>query len=696
MKRIIIPICLFAISLLIPFAIHAQVPAGVTPAIGIPIFVPDNITTLTGTNRYCQLTAGGSSGNHNVANCNTWLPPNQNNVTGTPTAYSHSIINTGSNDTYACVSYWNGSSYVAFSPAVYLNTIPSIPDWNETTDGQLRVIKLGDERSGGYNSPDGGINSSVSTYYFQPTDEENVLILYFSFVSQAPSHSLNQNPYFRIEVTNAATGAFITTNSMHSTFLVNPPQTNTNGVVSGTPHPCAHDIGDKRRVCPDNPSRVWCDWMPIAFDFRALVGQTISVRLMVADCSPEFHYAYAYYTGRGMKGEIDIQACGDDNVTLSVPWGFNDYQWSINGVRDFDLDGLRDISRTRNTSETEFSCTMYSYTGAPFTYTATVNYYDLFPDFSYEQICDNCRYEVQFTNLSVVNKINNGGSVAQDIQFVEWDFGDGTTSTDINPLHIYDGPGPYEVNMVLYDNDNICSLDTTYTVTLDPACVEVHETTDSASTCEENLPYIYSPAILAPEDYPSWTTPGTYTLTYPEASNNGCDSVTTIHFNVKTPSVSISQIGDYCDEFSTTLRAVAEGDGLQYLWNTNDIGSDLAVLSPGDYSVTITDENGCKADAAFIVPACVPQIILPNSISPSDYNGLNDYLYLKQSNLIESIELYIFDRYGHQVYYTTDKFFRWGGTVNGKIYQDAIYQWVLIATDYNRITTMQKGWITTL
>ncbi len=43
-----------------------------------------------------------------------------------------------------------------------------------------------------------------------------------------------------------------------------------------------------------------------------------------------------------------------------------------------------------------------------------------------------------------------------------WDFGDGNFSTDVNPSHVYSGPGDYTVTLVVIDTNNCYISDTTY------------------------------------------------------------------------------------------------------------------------------------------------------------------------------------------------------------------------------------------
>ena len=53
-----------------------------------------------------------------------------------------------------------------------------------------------------------------------------------------------------------------------------------------------------------------------------------------------------------------------------------------------------------------------------------------------------------------------------------WDFGDNTTSAEINPTHSYSGPGNYQVTLTITDAYNNCSdnFSTTVTVNLSAKC----------------------------------------------------------------------------------------------------------------------------------------------------------------------------------------------------------------------------------
>lgn len=680
MEKIIKNVALFILLMFgLNLMVHAQVPPGVVPATGIPVLVPATLGELNVPNGYCQLTYGTSGLNRSSTSC-VPLTLTGHNV-GTQSPSSHFIINSGASDQLACIEN---------VPNIYLTTFPNIQFWDTLNYGVPRVMKMGDNNPGSYPSA-----SSAATYYFVPTEEQNVLVFWFAFVTQAAQHhNKTENALFRVEMTDV-NGNYITGDYQNSTFYI-IPETSTDPVV----HPCCQPLL-VRYTCPQtqmipsgNSPNMWADWVRLAFDLRPYMGQTVRLRVIVSECIYQAHYTYCYFTGYGLKGSIDVQACGDDNISLQAPKGFENYVWYINNAQVYSADGLSKLIRTRNTNETSFRCEMTSQTGAPFVFTAEVNYYDLFPDYTWEQLFDECENKVQFTNTSEIYKINNGGNEAQVLQYVLWDFGDGNTSTAINPLHYYAGTGPYDVRLTIWDADSICSLDTIYTITLQ----ESNNTTatDEVSTCEERLPYVYLNPLMGPNDHYSWTTEGVYTVTYPGEAWNGCDSIVSVTLTIERPQVRIEQMQDYCDVFSTELTTIVNMPNVEYLWSTEETSPSIIVTKHGTYSVTITDENECTANAFIKILACEPPVYIPSAITPSDKNTLNDCIKLHSANLISTIDFTIFDRFGGIVYRTLDKNFEWCGEVNGQLPLNVIYTYILIYTDDKGIEKLKKGTITVL
>ncbi len=568
-----------------------------------------------------------------------------NYTTGTMAA-SHSLITTGGNDPNAFIPNTN--------PTIYLQKLPT---WDGVPVTQ--VVRLNEPLGAGYTN----YHSAGIVYKFIPDSINNILNVYFAFVMNLPHQNWNENPIFQIRVLNSTNqliypGAY---------YLLST------GYTAGTPpiytnHPSAQTVQWYNCGSGDN-NVIWRDWTPIAFDLRDFVGQEVILEIVTANCIYSQHYGYSYLTAKCLEGRLTATSCEGEDLIVTAPNGFADYTW-------YDIDGneigwAERYYTPRDTNMTYARCVMHSRTGAEIEMDINITYYDLTSQFDYTQIKDECNYKIQFENTG-------------------WDFGDGSPlSTEVNPLHIYDNPGTYNVRCVLFDPDNVCADTITQVVVVDPdATIQAH-TTDVVRTCQENLPYVYN------ADY-SFPQAGTYQVVFPGAAWNGCDSLVDVTLIVENPQVVIQQQGDYCDQFSSNLIAETEAQEPTFIWNDGSTLGSLVITAPGTYSVTVTDISGCVAQDAIVIPACVPNIVLPNTISPSDENGLNDYFYLPQKNLVERVEISIFDRYGTMIFHTFDKDFKWGGDVYGKIYFNATYNYVIYVTDYNGITTIHKGSITIL
>lgn len=98
--------------------------------------------------------------------------------------------------------------------------------------------------------------------------------------------------------------------------------------------------------------------------------------------------------------------------------------------------------------------------------------------------------------------------------------------------------------------------------------------------------------------------PGTYSVT---VMKNGCyasSAVVTVNdYTVTVPTITASGPTTFCSGGSVTLSA---SSGTAYLWNTGATGSSINVTSAGNYSVTITDNNGCQVNSSPIATMVSP------------------------------------------------------------------------------------------
>lgn len=89
------------------------------------------------------------------------------------------------------------------------------------------------------------------------------------------------------------------------------------------------------------------------------------------------------------------------------------------------------------------------------------------------------------------------------------------------------------------------------------------------------------------------------TLNLVETGLNGCDSTTLVHITV-SDLVDFEIEGEtvFCAGESTVLNA---GNQTTYLWSTGEESATIIVDSTGSFSVTVTDELGCEAEASVQV-----------------------------------------------------------------------------------------------
>lgn len=192
----------------------------------------------------------------------------------------------------------------------------------------------------------------------------------------------------------------------------------------------------------------------------------------------------------------------------------------------------------------------------------------------------------------------------------------------------------------------------------------------------------------------------TQTGDYTHALTNrfGCDSVVILHLTITEadPTLHIvSSTADFCEDQKAELLAVSTLNN--YLWNTGETTPNITVTAPGIYSVTVTSGN-CHTEARYTIEACQYQLVLPNVITPSKSDGVNDWFYIPEINTaaFNTFEISIFNRWGEQVFYSTDKNFRWNGEFNGKIHYNSVYNYIIRYTDANGKTFSVTGRLTVL
>ena len=242
---------------------------------------------------------------------------------------------------------------------------------------------------------------------------------------------------------------------------------------------------------------------------------------------------------------------------------------------------------------------------------------------------------------------------------------------------------------------------TNYSVTVTNA----YGCSNSASvevTVMDNTPQIYYDTICQGATYNNYgfslsaaeTADIEDTILVRTVSANGCESEITLYLTLLAPDV----------------VEIEEHAGQSFVWNG------VTYTEEGTYTQYFNNRYGCDSTVTLTLtfdgsvdpsfePDTIPfgeadslVIYLPNAITPTRNDGLNDYFCLPDAYkpLISSFEISIFNRWGTRVYHATDKNFRWDGRINGKIFFNNVYNYRIDCLDIIGRPYILRGTITVL
>lgn len=203
-----------------------------------------------------------------------------------------------------------------------------------------------------------------------------------------------------------------------------------------------------------------------------------------------------------------------------------------------------------------------------------------------------------------------------------WDFGDGTTSTAAAPTHTYTNVGTYTVYLIAIDSTTCNQRDTTSLVlTILPPNPTVPQMSPAkickGNSISLNINYpangmynwqpagqLSNPAVANPVAFPFSTT--IYTLTLIDTVCNVTETRTVL-VEVKDNTTKIVPSSSNTCNFNPIILSTNPLN-LTYHWSFAKTTPTVQVFSPGLYTVSTTDANGCKGfDSIRIsMPVTVP------------------------------------------------------------------------------------------
>jgi gliding motility-associated-like protein len=198
---------------------------------------------------------------------------------------------------------------------------------------------------------------------------------------------------------------------------------------------------------------------------------------------------------------------------------------------------------------------------------------------------------------------------------------------------------------------------------------------------------------------------GSYNVTVTDANN--CTETDAIGVNAPSPfTVSVIAINPNCIGDSTGAVAASSTGGvapMRYAWSTsvNDTAAFVERLTRGNYSVTLTDANGCQASgqAQLVDPTtdpagCQPDkfvVLVPTAFSPNGDN-VNDRL-VAIMRYVQKLEFAVYNRWGEQVYSNSNMIpgDGWDGTFRNVQQPVGVYVWSYNVTYINGVRASERG-----
>lgn len=217
------------------------------------------------------------------------------------------------------------------------------------------------------------------------------------------------------------------------------------------------------------------------------------------------------------------------------------------------------------------------------------------PHFDAEMIC--------FSDTTLF-KLTNPANV----QSVLWNFGDGNTSSSLEPVHIFGAAGNYQV------------------------------------TVTENGAYTYTEQVTINE-------------------------------------LPMPQIPDTAYMYRGASILLNAGEGFQsYEWYSDENGitgqnsSVIKVSEPGTYWVTVQNERCCFNTDSVVV--LLYDIVVPNAFRPGGVNSLFRAVPSTEE-AITNFTMFVYNRWGQQLYQSSDIHEGWDGNVNGNPAPGDVYIWII-------------------
>ncbi len=369
------------------------------------------------------------------------------------------------------------------------------------------------------------------TYEYEVPEEGTILVLHYAVVLEDPDHSFEEQPRFTMDVTDVD-GNSLDEKCLTADFIPKKNTADWETYIKTT--------GGGSWLPLKRHTILYKKWTTLAINLLPYKGQRIKISFETFDCSRDAHFGYAYFALECEEPEIAVIGCGDDKeVELKAPDGFY-YRW-------YEKNGNQVLNRNQTYSvlygskTNEYRCELLYKED---TTCVTTLYAKVTKNIPMAQATlSTCGFEVSCTENTTVWQSSPIGEIHNlniPCNNLLWDFGDGQTSTERNPVHTYTHEGTYTVTLKASLEDEHCYDEWSKEISVKPP----HHT-ESLVLCPNELPRMWNDIFIdkkEPQDVPFDTI-----LVYNGKSDNNCDSIVTLNLRI-LPIYQTDVVRDICEK----------------------------------------------------------------------------------------------------------------------------------------------------
>ena len=219
-------------------------------------------------------------------------------------------------------------------------------------------------------------------------------------------------------------------------------------------------------------------------------------------------------------------------------------------------------------------------------------------------------------------------------------------------------------------------------------------TTDCVATCCDNIPsdttrkeFCNIPGYHLPDNsYVKET--GMYYVRVKNANN--CDSIAyyDLRFSFK-PRIDLGP--DTCFVNPSPIVLKVDSGYTNYNWmGVNSSNYKYTAVNPGKYTVSVTNVCGTTVDQIEIYANCEFPVYMPTAFTPNN-DGLNDIYLYPRLNKNRFASLKIYNRYGQEVFTSTDATKGWNGKLSNKEQPPGVFVYILEILTLDGRKILKKG-----